>query len=300
MNNLYLVTAPHSFLYDGKNSPEAQTDEVFSGWAVRASGEEEDGWLPVETHYGYTGWMRCRDLGPTDPEELTARVAEIRTIREPWSDLMDKPSVVQQPRVTLPRGSLVQLLPDPEQDGWLKIRETGGREGWVRTEALKPRRDDDEYLIRGERDHAWFTARLQAWFGKQQESALRQAAVENALSRLGTPYRWGGKGPAGIDCSGLVFMSWMEAGVLFYRDASIEPGFPVHEIPREELKPGDLIFFPGHVALYLGEGRYIHATAYAKTPRVTLNSLRPEDPDYRQDLAEKVTACGTVFPKTNL
>ena len=55
------------------------------------------------------------------------------------------------------------------------------------------------------------------------------------------------------------------------------------------------MFFPGHVAMYLGDGKYIHATGYVKTPYVTINSLNDTDPDYRKDLAEKITECGSVF-----
>ena len=83
-------------------------------------------------------------------------------------------------------------------------------------------------------------------------------------------------------------MSYLDNGLLIYRDASIVEGYPIRKIPAEALKKGDLIFFPGHVAVYLGEGKYIHATGFTKTPYVTVNSLRREDPDCRQDLVDKI------------
>jgi cell wall-associated NlpC family hydrolase len=90
-------------------------------------------------------------------------------------------------------------------------------------------------------------------------------------------------------------MSWMESGYLIWRDASILPDYPLQPVDRERLKEADLIFFPGHVAVYIGSGRYVHATAWRKTPRVTINSLNPDDPDYRRDLAESISAFGSLF-----
>lgn len=59
----------------------------------------------------------------------------------------------------------------------------------------------------------------------------------------------------GIDCSGLVSMAYLLCGISIYRDARIVEGFPIREIDRGDMKPGDLLFFPGHVAMYLGDGR---------------------------------------------
>ena len=99
----------------------------------------------------------------------------------------------------------------------------------------------------------------------------------------------------GIDCSGLVSISYLLNGVVIWRDAQIQEGFTVRHIPRGAMGPGDLIFFPGHVAMYLGEGRYIHATARAGSDGVVINSLDPAAPDYREDLAQSLTAVGSIF-----
>ena len=53
--------------------------------------------------------------------------------------------------------------------------------------------------------------------------------------------------------------------------------------------------FPGHVALYLGEGRYIHSTGAAASGGVVINSLEPSDPLYREDLVKCLYAVGSVF-----
>ena len=129
----------------------------------------------------------------------------------------------------------------------------------------------------------------------EDEAGLRRAIAEAALLYRGTHYRWGGKSPLGIDCSGLASMAYMLCGICIYRDADIVEGFPIHAIPRERMRKGDLLFFPGHVAVYLGEGRYCHSTGRSGDDGFTINSLDPDAEDFRPDLAEKLTAVGSYF-----
>jgi len=99
-------------------------------------------------------------------------------------------------------------------------------------------------------------------------------AVRTALAQVGKPYRWGGAGPTGFDCSGLVMYAWAAAGVLLphytvaqYRDTL--------RIPPVQLRPGDLVFYdfpgepkPGHVALYIGDGEVVAADTTGTDVRV--------------------------------
>ncbi|TCC53624.1 NlpC/P60 family protein [Kribbella capetownensis] len=103
-----------------------------------------------------------------------------------------------------------------------------------------------------------------------------QAAIDFALSQLGDMYLWGGTGPSRWDCSGLMMGAWKRAGVQLphYSVAQYEQ---VRHIDEDELRPGDLIFWsvnpndPGtihHVAMYLGDGRMIHAPRTGKPVQV--------------------------------
>ena len=301
--NLGLIIVPRVFLYNEPGGPSdsrgigPQTDEVFSGWAVELLEKDRKNWVRIRTHYGYEGWMRAAAIRPLTAEALLTRQDGIQhpRVADSWMDFHAEPSVRGEILTCLPRGSIVERLSEPERDGWIRLRSADGTEGWCQPDSLRERLDDDLFLLEGRGSRAWFRRRGLEKLRRMNEEKIREAVVRSAMSRLGTPYRWGGKSPEGIDCSGLAFMSWMENGILIWRDAAILPDYPMQPIDRQQLKKGDLIFFPGHVAIYTGGGRYIHATAYRKTPRVTVNSLNPEDPDYRPDLAGSITAFGSSF-----
>jgi len=127
------------------------------------------------------------------------------------------------------------------------------------------------------------------------ETQIRRELIRTAYSYLGTQYRWGGKSPLGIDCSGLTFMSYYLNGIIIYRDAAIKEGFAIREINIKDIGIGDLIYFPGHIAMYLGGGKYIHSTARKGSDGVVINSLIKGEEDYREDLAASIKAVGSIF-----
>jgi murein DD-endopeptidase len=86
-----------------------------------------------------------------------------------------------------------------------------------------------------------------------------------AISQLGRPYVWGGADLSGFDCSGLVRFIYDQVGIAVPRTAA-EQFSAAKRIELAGLKPGDLLFFRtqrnqriSHVAIYTGEGRFIHA-----------------------------------------
>ena len=93
-----------------------------------------------------------------------------------------------------------------------------------------------------------------------KEPTLAERAVSLARTQLGVPYVYGGASPGGFDCSGLVMWVYGRLGVPLPHNAAAlySVGRP---IPTSDMKPGDLVFFHGlgHVGIYIGHGRMIHA-----------------------------------------
>jgi cell wall-associated NlpC family hydrolase len=98
---------------------------------------------------------------------------------------------------------------------------------------------------------------------------LGARAVQIALGVVGTPYRWAGSSRSGFDCSGLVMWSYARLGVHLPHNAAAQSSVG-RRVRRGDLQPGDLLFFSGygHVGLYVGEGRMVHAPQTGERVRV--------------------------------
>ena len=88
-------------------------------------------------------------------------------------------------------------------------------------------------------------------------SAAGQAAVAAAKSQVGQPYVWGGTGNGGFDCSGLTQWAYSQAGVDLPRTADQQA--VGQQVSADQLQPGDLVVWDGHVAMYSGNGEIVEA-----------------------------------------
>ncbi|MEZ5566358.1 MAG: C40 family peptidase [Gammaproteobacteria bacterium] len=99
--------------------------------------------------------------------------------------------------------------------------------------------------------------------GVAPTDAARTQAVFTAMQMVGVPYKWGGATPQGFDCSGLVQFAFASAGMHLPRTAAAQLK-AVTPLTLENARAGDLLFFKNgnrtsHVAIYLGDGRFVHA-----------------------------------------
>lgn len=185
--------------------------------------ELKEGWAWGQAQRdGYVGYLRADTLGPQG-DSPTHRIQALRSF------LYGIPNIKVTPLGHLPFGAEVAVL---SQDGdFFRTPE-----GFLYAPHLAPlaRREDDPLAV--------------------------------AERFLGIPYLWGGKSSLGLDCSGLVQTACHACGIPALRDsdmqeASLGEAVPVPDSPAGYAR-GDLLFWPGHVALAQGAGRMIHANAH--------------------------------------
>lgn len=216
--------------------------------------EEKQEWVKVRTADDYLGWMPLRLLRRLDPgEKAYASAGRVAQVVNLSANLYREPDVTKRaPMVTAPFETRLELMaPVSESDRWLRVKLPDGRPAWVQ---------------RGD-------TTLDAGPMSIEES------IALAKRFLGVTYYWGGTSSFGFDCSGFTQMLVRMRGITMPRDADLQAAWAgVVAVKREELKPGDLLFFGSsdkkitHTGMYIGQGEFIHDTTNTR-PMVQISRL---------------------------
>jgi peptidoglycan DL-endopeptidase CwlO len=101
-------------------------------------------------------------------------------------------------------------------------------------------------------------ARLFGSDADKQETDPIDVVLATARKQLGKPYRWGAVGPSSFDCSGFTMFVWGKGGVHLPHNSGAQNA-ATKDVALDDMRPGDLIFSPGHVGMYIGKGKMIHS-----------------------------------------
>ena len=207
-------------------SPEASLDsELVRGEEVLVFDATGEGWSFVQSRVdGYVGYAPSDALGPVEPAP-THRVTALRTFIYPGPD-MKLPAIA-----ALSLGSTITLAGEAETRGTRFGLLTGG-EGAVFLGHVDP-----------------------------IDAPPEPDFVAVAERFVGIPYLWGGRTSLGLDCSALVQVALRAAGTAVLRDTDMQRDTIGTALdPGAGTARGDLVFWPGHVAVVLGDGRIVHAS----------------------------------------
>ena len=222
----YIVNKPSVWLYKNEDLTGEVSDQLLMGTVVEII-SQDDITAYVKTSYEYYGYINIWDI-----EELhfADSFEKNSVIVRSGCDLLYENKYEKKPFAYISKGSRI-LLGECIDKRFYECF-VGKRRLYIPIYAVE----------------------------KCKYSKAGEAVCKNALSYVGTTYRWGGKSDRGIDCSGLVFMSSLLSGLEVYRDAVPDERY-VYEIPEEEIRPGDLAYFKGHVAVMTGRDSFVHASA---------------------------------------
>lgn len=222
--------------------------------------EYEQGWYRVQTPDRYIGWMESSGLKRFTPEEMdTWKKSDRFVFNRISGNAFDSPSRKGKTVTDLVLGDLFEVV--GKTKGFLKIKIPDGRTGFVR-----------------KKDGLSWTE----WTERQPDV---RGVIAFAQQLLGVPYLWGGTSCKAVDCSGLTKTAYYSQAIILARDASQQARYG--EQPDFEnigrLQAGDLLFFGRsaqritHVGIYMGAGKYIHASGL-----VRINTIDPNHPDYSE------------------
>ena len=258
----YYVRANQSIL---KETPDMDSTTIVSlhlGQQVTRTGLG-DTWSRIVTENGEEGYVLTNSIQDT--------MLSIEVDRTVWVDtdsliVRAEPSTSAE-EVTIVNKDAKLYCSAIVGDKWYKITTTGGTSGYVYKSYTTtnppptPTPTPSPYPQSSSGRSYGNPRSLPKITGCNGESI-----VSIAESMLGVPYVFAGSDSSGIDCSGLVMYCYAQVGVSVPHGATSIMYYSGVSVPREDLKPGDVIGYDygtycGHVAIYVGDGTVIHASS---------------------------------------
>ena len=267
-----LVNNSVSHLRRDPSSKSELVSQALLGTPVRILKEAEGKYL-IQVPDGYLGWVNMNEVHPMEPDELEEyRAMQKMVYCSQYGFAYSEPDENSMPVADLVISCMLPVI--SEKGAFYQAIYPDGRLAWVKKEEVVPAVNV---------------------FHRQ---ASKEEVVHIASAFHGIPYLWGGNSAKNLDCSGLVSNVYFMNGILMPRDADQQSrcGREISTaFNAAGLEKGDLLFFGRkatmeekervtHVAIYIGEGEFIHAAGYRD--RVSINSMDSAQCNYIENYPE--------------
>lgn len=265
-----IATLSVSDIRKGPDHSQEMISQALMGTPLRVL-KQDDNWYLVQTPDHYIGWMEETGLTLMNRQDIEKWKKSSRYIFTRMTGVLYEKNDPQSAVVSdLTLGDIFQVISQKGQYWQIKLPD--GRGGFVKSDLCV---NYDQ----------WKTI-------KTDSSKL----IKTALRFNGLPYLWGGLSAKATDCSGFVKTVYFINGILLDRDAS-QQAHNGQILPTNVkiLQPGDLLFFGRknhitHVGMYIGGGKYIHASG-----RVRINSLIPSSPIYNLSIRKSFVTASRIL-----
>lgn len=255
--NLGMITGVRNYLNmrKGPSTDYEICGVIFKNCAVEIL-EEDDGWMKIESG-GATGYVSAEYV--TTGEK--ARKLALSSMKYMAEILTDSVAALYEPKegadviTTFFKGERYDI--NGETKDWVEIEAVTELSGYVKRETVYTGYFLDEAI----------------YFSLDGVSETRQNLIRKAFEYYGGTYVWGGKeltAEGGVDCSGYTMCLYRMFGVSLPEFSGDQANVGV-TVDEDTIRPGDLIFYVGrypgvigHVAIYIGNGKIIHAASESK------------------------------------
>lgn len=263
-NNIHVVVVPVANMYSKPTEKSDVVSQAIYGSNVRLL-EARGEWSRIQTPDRYRGWTPSRYLRIVLTGDGYATAVPTVQIQSIFANVYAEPNVTKhKPVITVPFETKLEIAQDSAErsgksqkqvpEGWLRVHLPGLTTAWIQTGDVI---SDPKQLSIPE-------------------------SIELAKHFLGIPYLWGGTSSFGFDCSGYTQMLVRARGITMPRDADQQAAWNgVTPVKREDLQPGDLLFFGSsakditHTGMFIGDGQFIHDTTNGH-PVVQISKLDDE------------------------
>ena len=246
----------------GPSTSYSKVGKLYKGESVKIS-EKSNGWYKVSTSKGVNGWVSGTYINLGDTNNVGSVSGEIfnsqGNVNADVLNVRSGPSTSYSKVGKLYKGESVKI--SEKSNGWYKVSTSKGVNGWV----------SGTYINLGATNNVG---------GSDTTVNSKVASVVNiAKAQVGKPYVWGAEGPNSFDCSGLIYYAYKNGASITIPRVSRDQAKYGSYVSTSNMKAGDIIYFDStkdgvvnHVAMYIGDGKYVHAPRSGENVRIDSTS----------------------------